>query len=302
MLENNIHSSLLNTTTTTNKLLSICNNYNVTKNTLEEICFNYNINNSYSNTSSQTITNYNYSINEKILMAIITGGSNIFILPIILKIIRYRNNFEVLISLLGFIGSLMYHVCESLQVDIYMEEKQWHVIDNIGTVAAFNLLIIDLINTTKKVKDKLNVFSLFIIFLTQFSDPWNIINSISPIFVFIIIYLYFNFYQNNNNNNNNSYNKKIRNVNNINIYSSNRKYIYISFILMPVGILCFIIGLDNYNDYLRIYHSFWHIIMGYSTFYIKYMYHDSSYFDYYSDYIFKKSYNIDIIVDYLNEV
>ena len=59
----------------------------------------------------------------------------------------------------------MYHLCDGLNIDIYMEESQWHIIDNIGSGAAFNILILNFMNLPKIQIQKINYMFLLAIII-----------------------------------------------------------------------------------------------------------------------------------------
>ena len=78
----------------------------------------------------------------------------------------------------------MYHLCDALNIDIYMEESQWHIIDNIGSGAAFNILFFNFLT-------KFIVLHFSHLFLMLF---WYIFN-LSGIIQLYQIYRFLNILQ-----------------------------------------------------------------------------------------------------------
>lgn len=317
---------------------------------------NFTFNTEYTNSYSTDTKNssikigYNYSYNERIFMAIIDSGSNLALIPCIILSMKFQADLDCFFMLLTLTSSFMYHFCESLQYNLIMSDKHWHVLDNIGSICNMinlSLMFCKLNNTQRR---RLNLISLFFVLILQFSDPWNLMYTITPVIIGII-YLVVNnllyykskkenknianteslglsnlnndgktiksditydiFNNNNNENNNAAYNNcnnnnksslddvnnyeeisyftstndaniqksiisNIRDINsNINCNKTsinvnknmipNKLAVYSSIIL---AFIFFFKGLDEHSDYLRIFHSLWHILIGYSAFYI----------------------------------
>jgi hypothetical protein len=193
---------------------------------------------------------YEYTEAERFWMAIITGSSNFASIPPLLLMYFYERHFEFYIGLFTIITSFFYHVCESLDCIFYMEQKKWHVLDNIGSICCLNSLIISLTNSYRNHQQllKYNLFSLFFVMILQANDPWDLFNTILPIviFVFILLYDYLKY----------------------GIPKYNKEIMLKGSTFLIVGFSMFIKGLDDLNDYLRIAHSIWHITIGFGTFYL----------------------------------
>jgi len=86
------------------------------------------------------------------------------------------------------------------------------------------------------------------ILIIQTSAPFDFKNTLIPIMIFLLFLLY---------------DITIHGVKN-----ANPKPLKKGVLLMLVGFVCFIKGLDRDNDYLRLFHSLWHLIIGFSTYFV----------------------------------
>jgi hypothetical protein len=193
---------------------------------------------------------FQYSQNEKIIMAIFTGASNFTSFPALFLMYLYERPFEFYIGLFTMITSFLYHVCESIDYNLYMEPGKWHQLDNIGSICCLNSLIISLMSSYRNHPHqlKLNLFSLFFVLILQIKDPWDLFNTLFPIIVHASL-LFHDYYKHG-------------------IPKYNRKIMLRGVSILIIAISMFIRGLDDETDYLRIYHSIWHVTIGISTFYL----------------------------------
>lgn len=193
---------------------------------------------------------FEYSQKEKIIMAIITGLSNASSIPVSLLTKRQKNTFVFFIAIFSTITSVMYHVCESLDVIVVLKQQEWHKLDNIGAICSLNSLIQVLMNHFGEMDtmNRYNYFSILFSLIIQQRGPWDIINTLIPIFMFLIFAMY-DWYKHG-------------------IPKFNMSIVLKGGAFMMIAIAMFVRGLDDLNDYLRIYHSLWHVFIGISTFYL----------------------------------
>lgn len=190
-----------------------------------------------------------YTNNERILMALITGSSNFVTIPVCLYVAYKKKYFEFFMGVFTILTSFLYHVCESLDVVFYLDQQKWHILDNIGSIACINTLLISFMNVSEKDSLKLNLISLMITLIMQQDDPWELMNTIIPILIFVGILIY------------KLYKHSSRR-------SMNKLIMAKGFSVLILALSMFVIGLDDANDYLRIYHSLWHVFIAISTFYL----------------------------------
>ncbi len=183
-------------------------------------------------------------------MAIITVLSNITIIPSIILMHYQHRYFTFYLSISSFITSCMYHLGESLDIKIFLPQLKWHELDNIYAIYSLNCMFLGFNRFVNDLKfmTKLNYFNFFMILIYQQKGPWIVSNTVKPFIIAIIVTLYLNIRYGR---------EKINKAP-----------------LIPGGILCFfsliifVRGLDDLNDYLRIYHSLWHVLIGASSFYL----------------------------------
>ena len=85
---------------------------------------------------------YEYSYEERILMAITTALSNVSTIPG-LFLMKYQGRlFSYYFSIFGIIVSFMYHLCESLDIVIFIPQLKWHELDNIAAIYCLNNLML----------------------------------------------------------------------------------------------------------------------------------------------------------------
>ena len=192
---------------------------------------------------------YKYNIYEKIVMAIINSLSNFAIFPTIFLIYYQKNIFTYYVSYFSMVVSVMYHICESLDVKIFLEQLKWHELDNIGAIYSFSQMTLPLtiFNNDINYKTKKNyIFFFFLLFIQQ-RGPWEIINTILPLvidFSFALISII---------------------IHGIPYY--NKSILKKACFFMCISLFLFYQGLDDLNDYLRLWHAIWHIFIGITSFY-----------------------------------
>ncbi len=192
---------------------------------------------------------FQYTITERIIMGIINSLSNFAILPTVFLIYHQKNIFSYYIGYFSILVSVMYHICESLDIVVILEQLKWHELDNIGAIYSFSQMTLPLtkLNNNLDFKRKKNyIFFFFLLFIQQ-RGPWVLFNTIFPIvldfsFSFVLLFLY----------GKPKYNK-----------STIKK----AGIFMIISLFFFYKGLDDLNDYLRIWHAFWHFFIGITSFY-----------------------------------
>ena len=87
---------------------------------------------------------FQYTITERIIMGIINSLSNFAILPTVFLIYHQKNIFSYYIGYFSILVSVMYHICESLDIVVILEQLKWHELDNIGAIYSFSQMTLPL--------------------------------------------------------------------------------------------------------------------------------------------------------------
>ena len=194
---------------------------------------------------------YEYTYSERVLMAITTSLSNISTIPG-LFLMKYQGRiFSYYFSIFGIIVSFMYHLCESLDIIIFIPQLKWHELDNIAAIYCLNNLMLSFTKLGLNIEEieKTNYLSTIFILIIQKRGPWDLTNTIIPIILcgiyviyHIIRYGFPDYY--------------------------NRTQLIKGIIFFGIGLVMFIRGLDDLNDYIRIYHTLWHLFIGIAFYYL----------------------------------
>lgn len=195
---------------------------------------------------------YNCSNFEQFLMVLITAITNLAFTPALILLIRKKYYFPVFFGLFTQVTSFMYHFMESIALKKFlnMDEGQWHKLDNIGSIVCFMSLAVYLMDNRNQELDLiLNYIALIITLILQESDPWNIFCTIIPILSYFILIHVLSW-------------KRGRKA----VY--NKKMHRLALVGLFPALFCFYNGLDEFQDYLRFYHGFWHFFVGVSSFFI----------------------------------
>ena len=193
---------------------------------------------------------YEYSYEERILMAITTALSNVSTIPG-LFLMKYQGRlFSYYFSIFGIIVSFMYHLCESLDIVIFIPQLKWHELDNIAAIYCLNNLMLSFTKLGLNIEEieKKNYLSSLLILIIQKRGPWDLTNTILPI-VICGIYVIYHFIK----------------------YGFPYYYkpqLIKGLIFFGIGLIMFVRGLDDLNDYIRIYHTLWHLFIGIAFFYL----------------------------------
>ena len=193
---------------------------------------------------------YYYTQSEKIIMVLFTCITHIFLLPILFLMKYQKRNYCYYLSIFTFICSFFYHICESLDVIIFVSFTKWNELVNIGVISCLNSLLISITKFCfdKKEQKMMNYFALFMILVYQKRGPFNLINAIVPICIIILFVVY----------------KLVK----YGIPKYNRVNLIKGDIFFIIGMILFYFSLSLINDYMRIYHFLSYIFEGISFFYL----------------------------------
>lgn len=198
------------------------------------------------------LSSYGYSVPEEYLMLIFAWITHIFMLPVILLTLRTREFWMTFMTTLTFVASLMYRTLDTItSFYIVLGEESWHRLCNIGTIASLLLVIIHLMdNQDPDLDTQLAYLGFTVSLLTQENNTWDLKYTFGPVFIAIFLA-------------------------GLRIYARKRMPKYENFrmfkrgiVLVSIGVLFFIAGLNILDDYLRLYNGLWRIITSIGCFYL----------------------------------
>lgn len=179
---------------------------------------------------------YFYNTDQQMLMFLMTAPTNFIGLPTSIYLYRIEHYFEAFISFFTVLTSFMYHAVDSLDAKFIIQDAQWHRLDNIGAITAFMISAVHLMdNRDQKLDLQLQIGCLFVAILAQEIDPWDLKYTLFPILAAKIMLLGV---------------LKFR----ARKPQYNKNMLGKSLFFVFLAACCFGIGLDDKNDYLRIFH------------------------------------------------
>eukprot|EP01135_Chromosphaera_perkinsii_P000141 Nk52_evm37s32 gene=Nk52_evmTU37s32 len=180
---------------------------------------------------------------EKLALGCVVILSNSTFIPVIITLAKKRFFFECFVACFALVCSVMYHTSEAYGAPLMMDEGKWHKLDNVAAISGFVVMFIHFMDFQDRGTTLiLNYISFGIILILQECSPWDLRFTVYPIVIsavcFIVRYSYFH--------------RTPFDVMNLN------RGLFIG----CIAIFFFYLGLDDRNDYLRIYHGLWHFFIG----------------------------------------
>lgn len=143
---------------------------------------------------------------------------------------------------MSILTSFMYHICEIYNATIFLDELQWHRLDNVFAITTFCLAILHFFGAIFENSSAIKWFSLLFIIIVQEKDPWNVFYTALPCILFAVIAIFLRLH----------YRKTYK-------VQYKKKDLTIGLTFLLIGLIFFYLGLDDANDYLRAYHGLWHV-------------------------------------------
>ena len=169
--------------------------------------------------------------------------------------------FHFYIGLLTFVASTLYHAQEALKVErIFLTTRQWHQLDNIGAVTCWLAVLVHLMDNLDyegdvyvsraiAQTDQHLIYTGFLLtLLAQIRSPWSVLPTAIPVIGICLCLLY-----------------KVVYIRKPRIHIPTFKRGGCALVL-ATG--CFLLGLQEAKESLRLFHSFWHLFASLSIFYL----------------------------------
>ena len=151
------------------------------------------------------------------------------------------------------ITSFAYHMLDSIALPFYfLSVDQWHILDNIGSITCIQMVIIELMKMDDRfIHESLKVIAILSAVVFQEIHPWDLNNTIGPILIYLVALILRCIYL-----------RKLTFMEHLNVRIMGK-----SFIFLFAAVFCFFKGLDDHKDPYRLFHGFWHINIGFFSFY-----------------------------------
>ena len=177
--------------------------------------------------------------------------SHVAMVPAVLQLLQRKWMYEAFVTMFSGAMSFMYHTCQAFRTELFLSELQWHRLDNIGCLLSFGMFWIYLSIIKDPVKDAyLKYASLFVAFVSQEKDPWNVTYTFVPIAMFALVPIF------------------VHAAIHRRVPAYDWKNFAAGFGLLAVALPFFIAGLDDDNDPFRFYHGMWHVFGGIASLYL----------------------------------
>ncbi|CAJ1021411.1 putative Protein (DUF3522) [Leishmania utingensis] len=184
------------------------------------------------------------------ILFIMTVLSHLTMLPTPYFFYRRNYIFEFCCAVFGLLASFMYHTTESFGTAIFLTEIEWHRLDNVGVISMMGIWYVYLCCFQNPFVDmSCKCFCVFFTLVVQQKNPWDIRLTVSPILLFSLFPI----------------------VKHCLVEqrppSISRKHLAYGLLCFCIGIIFFILGLNEHADRYRLYHSAWHFFAGLSAFF-----------------------------------
>ncbi|ETO33571.1 hypothetical protein RFI_03533 [Reticulomyxa filosa] len=196
---------------------------------------------------------------EMYVVIITTGLSNLCMLPTVLRVLKRHPPCFGSIGVFGLIVSMCYHVAEALpdQQLFGLDEGQWHRLDNIASIGSFNAVFVYMCDIQDShMRELLQLFQVSVVVVLQTHAPWDLRFTFFPLLFHLGLFLCKRFIA-----------EKFFFQQSIHQKGWNRYSVKMALLWLIPALFCFVKGLDDQHDYLRIWHGLWHAFIGISCYY-----------------------------------
>lgn len=193
--------------------------------------------------------------------------SHFAIFPAMRLLIRRNWLYETTISCFAMSCSFMYHTCQAFGVTLFLNELQWHRLDNIGAISTFSMMFTYLSAIEDPRLDFFVKFSgLIVAIVSQEHSPWDITFTAVPVVMYacLPVISYFMFHYRCSTGGLRSGRWSLM-ADLQHLYEL--KSVVLGFGFMACAVPFFIAGLNDAEDPFRIFHGMWHLMGGLSAYY-----------------------------------
>ncbi|CAJ1361921.1 unnamed protein product [Effrenium voratum] len=188
---------------------------------------------------------------ERWIQALWTGGTNLALLPAIVLTGQLDMYFESVVCSFALFTSSMYHVCQSLRCRcLGFNSGRWHHMDNVFAITGLLVSIVNFSQVPRPSswRELRNTLVVSIVICAQISSPWDLMHSIGPLAVGVVLMFFEMIYL-----------RRLPTLCKADLVKAA--------LCACGGGLCFYKGLDQFEDWLRLWHGGWHIFVGAMLYY-----------------------------------
>jgi hypothetical protein len=174
--------------------------------------------------------------------------SHLAIVPTVAQFYRRRWTTEAIMGAFTILASFMYHMSEDFGRSFFLDELQWHRLDNIGALNAFSMMFIYMAQIDDPFANTaLKWVNFFGIVVVQEGHPWDERYTFGPLIAFALIPVLYNLLW----------------ARRVPAYDFGE--LGVGLASLVVALLFFVKGLDDASDAYRMAHGMWHVACGFST-------------------------------------
>ncbi len=184
-----------------------------------------------------------YTQNERIIKVLLSFLSNMAFVPIVKIMYIHRRYFHFTIGIYLVICTFFYHLSDDLEISILFNVDKWHRLDQIGSLTSLCLLLIYFMNVKEeKTMMMLQYSSILSVIFFQIQEPYQLVNIFGPLVLWFIVFLISLYY--------------------FGLAKINPTIpVFRTLLFLTIGCVSFLLGINDKEDYLRIYHSIWHVFI-----------------------------------------
>ena len=178
----------------------------------------------------------------------------------IAQFVRWRWSFEASIGVFTWTVSFMYHLTQVFGKFFFLDELQWHWLDNVGAISSFGIWLtyMGCIRDPTIHQCMQFAFVLFAVFI-QVPHPWEEEYTFGPVLAGIMIPLVTFAMRAHHASGSLLHRAQVA----LRVY--NGREAAIGFSLLVVAVFFFALGLNDKSDPYRVFHGLWHVFAGFAA-------------------------------------
>lgn len=179
-------------------------------------------------------------------MAAVTGTTNLAMVPTMILAFRRGFYFDSIVGAMAMLTSSAYHVCQSLRVNFLgFNEGRYHHMDNVFAILALCSVIVSFAQFPPQnaAKEVLNTLAVCAAIVSQLMSPWDVKYTIVPLVGMGLIVIPIAVRRSGQS-------------------RRDERSGRLAVVCLAFAIICFVKGLDDHTDWLRLWHGAWHVFIG----------------------------------------